>query len=543
MDLYITNLRKSILEEERRHEYHNVPGRVAHNRLLQGGKYIHNGTYKCVLDAEDPIPCLDGKKNVVHDDQVQVILPESEIRIEKTITNMLLVSQDNGVPFSQQFLEESTILIHNNTFQCRVKATYPTQRDKNGNLVHGCKMNKSPPESGLKLVLVPRADPMPERPTPPLLDVLYTLWRFNLNNMSHSDVKVDNTLVSKEKGVVIDVGFAMPWDLFQKWPNYAHVYLKGEDKDHKNPETRFWINMNTMASVWYGYWPRCLRVCLIARKYPNRFGAISSETLRDVFDSIDKHGFVADFVRLLDLDTQASVWAQVKHKDQFYNLPWKKIPSMDKNSKWDPLRTRKFKSWHEIYKVVYAYLKHPSSRPTNLSMSYWSGQDTGGGGGGKDTIVSRSYMQSPIYPPSSFPSGNSSDLKPIPKQANHAKVEGMLRKLLPAPPTSNIDVASPLSSPEYNMSNPSNPYSPLSSPEYNPSSPLSSIDSMKSVVKDLDQFKYETAHPSASSALPYVPTSPDYAPGPSFYKNTPEFMAQKSPALSSQPSSKKRMRK
>lgn len=147
-------------------------------------------------------------------------------------------------------------------------------------------------------------------------------------------------------------------------------------------------------------------------------------------------------------------------------------------------------------------------------------------------------MQSPIYTSSSSLVGNSLRPPSIPK---HTKFARAIKKAFPSPPTySTADLAA--------LFGPSPPNSNQSDQSDTSSSP----DSMKRVVDDLDQFDPDYA--ASLTDLPYVPTSPDYAPDSPFYNNNnnnQEYNASLSPSLSqptqtslsSQPASNKRMRK
>ena len=329
--------------------------------ILNGGMFLAKGSYKCVLDHQEPIPCINKKLNPVREDEVQVILPKSEFEIEQIIYNMLGSPQEGflspPIPLSRSFLNASTLLINDQTFKCKIGKKYPSQMDKNMNIVKECKMPIDKKPQTLYVCILPKA----ERLTDPImyLDIAYTLSRFRSNNMSHADVKNPNMVSLRNRGALIDVGLSIPFSAFERFPNI--------------PKKPFKESLKLISGVSYLYWPKCMKVM-----FDNIFLKnirISREEKWDVFQSIDKHGFIVDCIfydMILDPNT---FWKSVK-TNETYSFDDEESDDANKNQQnvkpyHDPLPFNKFKSWDVIYEQLYLRLGSPMNRPPSMISSFW----------------------------------------------------------------------------------------------------------------------------------------------------------------------------
>lgn len=351
MQKYLAAWQNEILENEK-HYGVDVPSRHRFNTYLKGGKYVGHGANKCVLDDETPVACTDQQHNPVKPGEVQVVLPLQEVEFERTITTMLLTSQDGGIPFSPELLAQTSILIQPSTFVCKVASEFPEQKNSKGEIMKNCGLEWEPEEE-MRLAILPKAEPFNSSDPNTTLDIIFILWLFNLNNMFHGDIKDPNLMTLGDRGVVIDVGFANTWQKFERYPDIT--------KD------TFLEKLNIMEKHPYPYWPLALHACLYSFKT-----GVKVKNARAVFDAVDKHAFVVNFLMnfLMNqpLEVGIEIWDAVKTQEE-YDVMWP--PGHPKQVAYDMFPKRTFKSWQEIYKIIFSYLK-PSNRPAELSMDYWS---------------------------------------------------------------------------------------------------------------------------------------------------------------------------
>jgi hypothetical protein len=347
----------------------DVPGRYKFNRILEtmtkhkesihGGGVVGRGTYKCIFDNDPVFECVDAdKKNPVRADEVQVLLPVHELDGERDAYHLILNSRGKGPPFTPAFIQKAMVIITPHTFVCETQPKFPDIHT-DGQLQPNCKMEESiiemAKDTGMALAILPRGAPISNHMAtagPAILDIMYTLWRFSRNGIVHGDIKKLNVLVIKNRGAVIDFGFTTTRTRLVRWTTTS------SDEP----------GIDTMHDVEYAVWPKILSAWLGADTVTK--AAFTRSQTRAVLNAIDKTGFmqVLFSVHRAHNSSWRRVWDSVKTPDEY---PIGKLPS----DEWDPLSQRTFKTWPEMYAVVYTFLGSPENRPASMTLDYWHKTD------------------------------------------------------------------------------------------------------------------------------------------------------------------------
>ena len=229
---------------------------------LTGGAYIANGTYKCVIDASDPVGCSNGAALEVENPEqfVKVVMSESEFQDESEKAESIRDRiQDHSGLMTMSLADNKGVCKH--AVGAQQMPDIPT---KDGTRHCGIELDEP---TDLVVAIVKRCDKFPvminQRNVFLIYDVLHALFQFSKAEIVHCDVKQTNIVVDNQTAKLIDFGLT----------NHAD-YFKTMDDD-------------MLAQAKYQVWPavltRLFNIPVEERQ--------AIEELDDILLDIDKHGF------------------------------------------------------------------------------------------------------------------------------------------------------------------------------------------------------------------------------------------------------------
>jgi len=254
---------------------HSKPGSGLRKRL-RGGAYVGNGSFKCVVDAVDDMPCRQGHelKVLLHpENYVKIVLPRAEYEAEiglkkelvevfkKEASRMFVFMSNDVCPYKENRFPDLKVGKKVLKF-CNTKYTTPGHEL----VVTYCERGTSFASYGKdEKINAARFNFIW------FMDVAYALYQLSLKKYMHADVKPLNMLVSKGVGKLIDFGFLR---------SYQHAndfdYFELERDSH------------------YEYWP--LVFANLVRDRVDTLKIATEETRTEIFESVDKHGLAVSLL-------------------------------------------------------------------------------------------------------------------------------------------------------------------------------------------------------------------------------------------------------
>lgn len=423
---YLDNRKQAILGGEKVHSCRNGPARHLFNRTvraLRGGAYLGNGTMKCVVTHDTKTPCEDSSKNLVAGpDTVKVLLPKYELVSEIKSSAQLTTPQPGhdgtmGRALDPAFVAKTFNILTKDTPACQSGFRYtPECVAHNNDWRHESTFMAAAVLP--KAINFVRADQHGrEKWVDPgvfveyALDVAHTLWRMSLNNLFHGDVKSDNLMIQRDRGVLIDLGWTTPYHILHKYGSVSGRMADGQ----------------TFVETPYRYWPVAIRAVLnnLEAHADNRemeehveysraiAAKATADEAADVFRSVDKHGFAVTMIELARARLSAyardnglaSPWDLFKTPSGKYG-DWFHLDSAGRfpvyvrdyagaqlagfttitgtlhghdshgNYRVDPEPDRTFAAWPHIYKTMLdVFQSDATRRPATLTANYWDEVD------------------------------------------------------------------------------------------------------------------------------------------------------------------------
>lgn len=312
-------------------------------KKLKGGAYVGNGSFKCVVDAQDDLPCR-GRLGMVLEPAnfVKILLPMDEYEAEKDI------KEDLYEVFTPE-VASSMFLFMSNSFCFYKEHQFPDLKVGDKVLKFCNTRNES---TYLKLVVtycergqsfasygdnnqvnVAKFDFLW------FMDIAHALYKLALNKYMHADVKLLNMVVSRNMGKLIDFGFLRSYEYLDTFD-----YFELERKSH------------------YEYWP--LVFANLVRDKVDTSKIASNEQRIEVFESVDKHGLAVSLL----FDCYAwpkaqpgwSLFKNLSGPSRLYACDT--VKPTPQNTKFDEYYDKPFYSWPKILGNLKQFFK------TNLGV-------------------------------------------------------------------------------------------------------------------------------------------------------------------------------
>lgn len=364
---YLNDVKQFIKLGEKRKRCRNLGTRRRFNNLvikLQGGKMLGQGWAKFALDDEIRIPCIDGQDNPVGSDMIQLIL--SENTYEKELNKIELLQEPQppisdtiegftnpGFPLTEELCEQGLGSVNRNMFVCPIQLPIEGVDDIREFGRTGTSMMVVMPR-GVHILdsIVPGDDTsrIKRNLGYVLLDLLYMLWRFDLNYMVHYDTRYINTLVQNRRGVLIDL---------EKTTSYAKVigFVKNGRGYSENAIYRRGISAELF--------------CLA--RLPTEEKESIPELIFEIVGEANRSAYIQIASEVMS--NHIPVWSSGLENDLFFTeekytnellsaQTWRISHLVDTN-------LRKRKSWEEIYKNIRNIFQLHDA-PPELTLEYWN---------------------------------------------------------------------------------------------------------------------------------------------------------------------------
>ena len=297
-----------------------------------------NGSFKCVVDALDDMPCREGSLSALRDPEnyVKIVLPKVEYEAEI----------DKREELYDMFTEEvaSRMFVFMTDEFCAYKEHHFPDLSVGSKVLKFCNTKN---EAHLDLVVTycERGRSFASYGQDDcinvvkfnflwFMDVAHSLYKLSLNKYMHADVKPLNMVVSLNMGKLIDFGFLRSYESLDDF-DYFELQRKNQ----------------------YAYWPLVFANLVSDRVDTPKI--TTQEKRTEVFESVDKHGLAVSL--LFDCYNWPKVppgWSLFKDIDapsrEYRCLNVKPTPQ---NTKFDAYYDKPFYPWRTILSNLRAFFK------------------------------------------------------------------------------------------------------------------------------------------------------------------------------------------
>lgn len=308
-------------------------------KKLRGGAYVGNGSFKCVVDAVDDMPCRQGHelKKLLHpENYVKIVLPRTEYEAEIKIKNDLV----------DVFKEEaSRLFVFMSDDVCQYKESRFPDLTVGNKVLKFCDTEYN--ETGLDLVVTycERGRPFVSYGKDEkvnvasfnllwFMDVAYALYQLSLKKYMHADAKPLNMLVSHGVGKLIDFGFLRQYD---DLANFDYTELWRDEL--------------------YPYWPAVF--ANLVQDGVTTPKIVSEDARTEVFESVDKHslavGLIYDTYSWTRKRPDWSLFKDLRGSRREYVCD--SVDLSDENIVFDSHYNLPFYSWPTIFENLRAFFK------------------------------------------------------------------------------------------------------------------------------------------------------------------------------------------
>jgi serine/threonine protein kinase len=312
-------------------------------KKLKGGAYVGNGSFKCVVDASDDLPCRDRLGMVLEPANfVKILLPKDEYEAEKDI------KEDMYEIFTPK-VASSMFLFMSDSF-CNYKEHQFPDLKVGDKVLKFCNTKNEDTYLQLVVTYCERGQSFASYGENNqvdvakfdfvwFMDVAHALYKLSLNKYMHADAKPLNMVVSRNMGKLIDFGFLRSYEHLDMFD-----YYELERKKH------------------YEYWP--LVFANLVRDKVDTPKITSQEARTEVFESVDKHGLaVCLLFDCYNWPKRTPDWLLFKDLDAPLRLyTCDTVKPTSQNTRFDPFYDTPFYSWPRILANLRQFFK------TNLGV-------------------------------------------------------------------------------------------------------------------------------------------------------------------------------
>ena len=364
---FLKTVKSVIGQGEDRHKRRNVETRRRFNDLIrasQGGGIIGKGSIKFVLGDEIELPCSTDEIPPMKPGMVQILMPNYIYQEELATIKLLFVPQfvlgRRGIAFEPE-LEQGLGGVTPGSFMCPVK---------DEELEFAKLRNRLWMRNHIVMAVIPRAEKLPLSIRPDhivemkpilgfiLLDILYMLWRLDLNYIVHGDTKIHNCMIKHNRGVLIDFEMAFTYSDF----------LTSLSTNNIIRDLQYRISILQKNIV-----PELVGLCNMKSekgKLP-----LPVNEIFEILSENSRYGYLLIVKRVL-FSTMNFHGVTRLTEDIFFS--GEKYTNPDLIAVTPPAATysrknfNKLKSWQEIYKGLFDFFNFTDPKINQLHRGYWN---------------------------------------------------------------------------------------------------------------------------------------------------------------------------